>query len=598
MAMEIKSRIRGKVGEEKGRSVVVRAIWTLFALGLLAVTVLGLSRTVFVGTIPLSAELPPLVVVKAQGLHLRLLPNAAAASLVQLRSGQTLYLRCRGGEPLYFGPWVGVIDGGSGQIGWVHGRYVSDFATSCKTSVVKIAWFRLRPARLRHDGIVNVRFGPSVETLILAKTNSGRPIWTDGRHIQVEGHRWYPVQLASGISGWIREDQLQPDPFALKASLLPLGTRDHRSQELVPGAHWRMDASGVSLSVGTSYRPRGATADLQRIAAEQLESGVAAVVLSRSLYPTTVVRNDNGAISVQVELYSLAWRHPLTLLDARPEEMAKSLLLGNTQLARDVEELYGPEAALLMRAALIATGGTEMEQFANIIYLLAKDPEVQSMVLAMAGEGIRLGEVMAAAASREGMRRYAESSHAGRMLVADLRIHTDHHAGWLQRSTSEKWQGALRKGSEALGDNRARMASRFQDVSTQVRAWSSPRVASSERRTESIGNQVTRTVSGLVRGGQSSVSQGSERIEGGIQGWWRATEGGVRRQADVAQTRSSTLHQEAQRAQADAAARARQAADAAQARAEQGMRDLKIRAEEGLNRLRLPSPSGSGGRRW
>ena len=64
MAMEIKSRIRGKVGEEKGRSVVVRAIWTLFALGLLAVTVLGLSRTVFVGTIPLSAELPPLVVVK------------------------------------------------------------------------------------------------------------------------------------------------------------------------------------------------------------------------------------------------------------------------------------------------------------------------------------------------------------------------------------------------------------------------------------------------------------------------------------------------------------------------------------------------------
>jgi len=596
--MESKPRIHEEVRGVKVRSGVVRAIWILFLSGLLAVTILGLSRTVFVGTIPMSAELPPLVVVKAQGLHLRQLPNAAAASLVQLRGGQPLYLRCRGGEPLYFGPWVGVIDGVSGQIGWVHGRYVSDFATSCEANSGKLAWFRLRPARLRHDGFVNVRFGPSVETLIVAKANSDTPVWTDGQHIQVEGHRWYPIQLQSGISGWIREDQLQPEPFALKASLLSLGSRNHQSQELVTGAHWKLDAGGASLSVGASYRPRGAAADLQKIAAEQLESGAAAVVLSKSPYPTTVARNDNGTISVQVELYSLAWRNPSTLLDVRPEEMARSLLLGNTQLARDVEELYGPEAALLMRAALIATGGTEMEQFANIIYLLAKDPEVQSMVLALAGEGIRLGEVMTAAASREGMRKYAELSPAGRMLVADLGIRADRRGEWLLRSTSGNWQGTLRTGSDAVGHTRMRMASRLQDVSAQVRESSSSKAADSQRRAESIGNQVTRTVSGFVRGSQSSVSQGSEKIERGMQDWRRATEAGVRRQADVVQTRSSTLHQETQRVRTDAAEQARQAADAGRQRAEQGVRDLQVRAEEGLSRIKLPALPGSGGRRW
>lgn len=598
MTMATKARIHEKIREEKGRSGVARAIRILFLLGLLPLTVLGLSRTVFVGTIPLSADLPPLVVVKGQGLHLRQLPNAAAASLVQLRSGQPLYLRCRGGEPLYFGPWVGVIDGGSSQIGWVHGRYVSDFATSCDVNSTKLAWLRLRPARLRQDVTVNVRFGPSVETLIVAKANSSTPLWTDGRHIQVEGQRWYPVQLQSGISGWIRGDLLQPKPLALKASLLSWGARDHPSRELVPEADWRMDPDGAAFSVGASYRPRGAAADLQRIAAEQLESGVAAVVLSRSPYPTAVARNDNGTISVQVELYSLAWRHPLTLLDARPEEMAKSLLLGNTQLARDVEELYGPEAALLMRAALIATGGAQMEQFANIIYLLAKDPEVQSMVLALAGEGIRLGEVMTAAASREGMRRYAELSPAGGMLVADLGIRADRHGDWLQRSTSEKWQGALRAGSETAGHTRARMASRLQDVSTQVRAWSSPNVAPSDRRTEGHGNQVTRTVSDFFRSSQSALSQRSDRVEQEMQGWRRATEGGVRRRADVVQTRSSTFHQEVQRARTDAAEQARQAVDAAQARAEQRMRDLQLRAEEGLRSIKPRGLSGSGGRRW
>lgn len=410
-------KVSPQSGPQTPRSFPIIKHWSRVfgALALFTLVCIALLKTALAGDIDVASELPPVTVVRGDGTAVRMLPNQEAPIIITVDEGDALYLRCRDGRPLYFGPWVGVIDGEAEQVGWVHGGYVSEHSGSCPKTRVETP-LRLRRLGLTTDSRVNVRFGPSTSTLLIAKAYPDQPLWTDGRYARIGGHRWYTVQLESGVSGWIREDLLDLGWRSLvrPASLPPLPRAQVRIE---PELSTR---DGISFSVGGSYRPVGESGEMQRMVAAQLEHGAAAVLLSNMRHPTEVNLQDDGAIEVQIELYSLAYASPATLLDTNSEEMARSLLIGDSEISRDVEEMYGPEAAVMMRAGFLLVGGPETEEFVNVAYVLSNDPDVQAQAAVLAASGRDLGQVLAAATSREAMQAQRDLRVAAMNLSADL----------------------------------------------------------------------------------------------------------------------------------------------------------------------------------
>lgn len=358
-------------------------------------TTLGVLKTAWVGTIPLSEKLPPLVVAKYDALSIRQLPQPRSAKITTVPKGQSLYLRCRSGKPLYFGSWLGVIDARKEKIGWVKADRVSDSEGNCPSLEALPNRVRLRPSTPSPETGVNVRFGPSTGTIPVAQVGPNSIVWTDGRYVRHrDGHYWKPVALRNGVTGWIRADLLNTTTRGLVASVAPLPqVRDPDPSATVE------TQEGVVVKTGGSYRPEGKTAHLQRKAAKQLENGAAAVVLAHAKHPAQVEHKDDGRIGVQVELYSAAWADEDVFLAENKEEMARSLLVGDHKLTRDVEEIHGTEAAILLRAGLLLTGGDDAARFADAVYTLSQNPEVRAQAAVLAASGADMGDLLRDAAA-------------------------------------------------------------------------------------------------------------------------------------------------------------------------------------------------------
>jgi len=377
------------------RKAFFRATIPMVAVGIAALAgLLGGVNWLIPGTIQGQADLPPIATVRADGLTLRSLPNSASPALGVLPRGRMIHLRCRNGVPLHMGPWLGVIDGAAERIGWVHATHVSDAAGLCPSSRSGSPDWRLRSTTVATEGPVNLRFGPSTSTIPLAKLPAGETLRTDARWVTTGDERWVLVRTRSGLSGWVRADLIghQRSPGSVVAP--PRSERTAAGSTVAP--HIRANVGNdVEATIGVTYRPTGSTAALQKLVVNQLEAGIAAQLLSRTNPPTSVQVADDGAIRIQLDLYQAAATASNSYLEGNLEEMAMSLLIGNGTMARHVEEVHGPEAALLLRAAFLVTGIPE--PMADAAFVLLEDPAVQAQMSVLAASGMEVSEIMAMA---------------------------------------------------------------------------------------------------------------------------------------------------------------------------------------------------------
>ena len=447
---------------------LIKEIAKCFTAGAILVVIgYGAVKTIFVENIDPPTELPPLLVSKADGLTVRQLPNPEAYQLATVSEGQALYLRCREDSPLHFGPWVGVIDTRSERIGWVHGSYVSDAKGACPVASDVPSTTFLREVSLHAESWVNVRFGPSTSTLPVAKVPPSAPLWTDGRYAKMsDGYRWMPVLLESGVRGWVRADLLGLEDKASKtASLLPLGTPVYQkaqspAEDIAPSASATLKG-GADISVGVSYRPTGSTAEMQRTVAEGLSQGVAAVLLGQANYPMQVEHRSDGRTAVQVELYSNAYLDPARYTEVNYEQMAQSMLVGDSELANHVEELHGPEAATMMRAAFVIAGvstgsglhgGLAYERFANTTFVMSQDPEVRAQASVLIASGEKVSAVLTASVLEKAFEEREYLRWAGEELARETRAQAEVRVDALARSARTYLSEARERHGSLFGE--------------------------------------------------------------------------------------------------------------------------------------------------
>ena len=573
------------------RKVLFRSTIPTVALGLAALAgLLGGVNWLIPGTIEGQADLPPIATVRADALTLRSLPNSASPALGVLPRGRMVHLRCRDGIPLHMGPWLGVIDGASERIGWVHATYVSDAVGMCPSSRTGSPDWRLRSTAVATEGAVNLRFGPSTGTIPLAKLPAGEILRTDGRWVTIGGERWILVRTTSGLSGWVRSD-LIGQRHVLRSVLAPTTSQATATGSTVAPQIRANVGNKVEATVGVTYRPTGSTAALQKLAANQLESGIAAQLLSRTNPPTSVQVDEDGAIRLQLDLYRAATTAPNSYLEGNLDEMALSLLIGNGTLARHVEEVHGPEAALLLRAAFLVTGIPE--PMADAAFMLLEDPAVQAQMSVLAASGMEVSGVMAMAIEA---RRDSRSSELERLHVAAREVEREiRRSGGLsaqrlaalsevelvrpQRATFNR---GMERVSSAL-DSRVRQAASALPTSEGI--WSRTAVRADAviqqavTRTDGLSRDARAELRNRIEGQAGTLGEGAGALLQQVQDRGLREAEAIRSQSrETARMRGQQGRQQADQFLGQAEATARQRAEQSRLHAEEARRRMQEQA--------------------
>jgi hypothetical protein len=108
----------------------------------------------------------------------------------------------------------------------------------------------------------------------------------------------------------------------------------------------------------------------------------------------------DGNISVQLAL--IGGGEPTSFLDDNATLMAASLAGSDDELYRTVEEIGGPESAVLLRVAVTLSGNETNAEIAGALIKLGRDPAVRATALVMKENGIEVSRALLVAGRPQG----------------------------------------------------------------------------------------------------------------------------------------------------------------------------------------------------